>query len=173
VKWQRVGWTVVAAAICVAAWWPAISAGGSEYRQKPKAEHAPDFSISTIAGKSLKFEKLKGRPVIVDFWATWCGPCRYAMPHLQAMHERYGKDGLTVIGVSVDDGGPERVKKYVDRLGVSFPIAMANEEMLDAYGPLRALPTTFFINRQGDVVRRVVGYIDAETLESYVQEAMR
>jgi thiol-disulfide isomerase/thioredoxin len=168
-KWQRLALLSLPLLIAAASIRPADS-GSADRAPHAGTAPAPDFSLSTLDGKAIRFEKLKGRPVIVDFWATWCGPCRFAMPHLQKMQDRYGKDGLVVIGVSVDDLEPERVQRYVDRLGVKFRIAMANDEMLDSFGPLRALPTTFFINREGDVVRRVVGYIDEETLESYVRE---
>lgn len=168
-KWQRLALLAVPLLIAAASIRPAGSENADRSAPK-KTVPAPDFNISALDGKSIRFDKLKGRPVIVDFWATWCGPCRFAMPHLQTMQDRFGKQGLVVIGVSVDDLEPERVQRFVDRLGVSFKIAMANDEMLDAYGPLRALPTTFFINREGQVVRRVVGYIDEETLETYVRE---
>ena len=94
------------------------------------------------------------------------------MPHLNEMQSRYGAKGLAVLGMSVDENGPAPVKRFATSLGVKFPIGMANDEMLDAYGPIRSIPTTFFINRKGDIVRRVVGYIDRETMESYVKEIM-
>jgi len=168
-KWQRLALFAVPLIIAAFSIRPADS-GSADYKGRSKSVPAPDFNIAALDGKSIRFEKLKGRPVIVDFWATWCAPCRFAMPHLQNMQERYEKQGLVVVGVSVDDMEPERIQRFVDRLGVKFKIAMANDEMLDAYGPLRALPTTFFINREGEVVRRVVGYIDEETLETYVRE---
>jgi thiol-disulfide isomerase/thioredoxin len=168
-RWQRLALLAVPALIAAASIRPADT-GAQGKSHAGKGVPAPGFAVATLDGKTIRSEKLKGRPVIVDFWATWCGPCRFAMPHLQTMQDRYGKDGLVVLGVSVDDLEPERVQRFVDRLGVKFTIAMANDEMLDAYGPLRALPTTFFISREGQVVRRVVGYIDEETLESYVRE---
>jgi cytochrome c biogenesis protein CcmG/thiol:disulfide interchange protein DsbE len=94
------------------------------------------------------------------------------MPHLSAMQKRYEKQGLTVIGLSVDESGPAGVKKFASQLGVNFTLAMANDDVLDAYGPIRSIPTTFFINRKGDIVRRVVGYIDGETMEDYVKEIL-
>jgi cytochrome c biogenesis protein CcmG/thiol:disulfide interchange protein DsbE len=94
------------------------------------------------------------------------------MPHLSAMQTRYQKNGLTVIGLSVDERGPQEVKKFANQLGVKFTLAMANDDVLDAYGPIRSIPTTFFINRKGEVVRRVVGYIDGETMEDYVKEIL-
>jgi thiol-disulfide isomerase/thioredoxin len=136
------------------------------------AKPAPSFTVKTLEGKPLKSSDLRQKPVVVDFWATWCGPCRASMPHLSAMQTRYEKRGLTVIGLSVDERGPQEVKKFANQLGVKFTLAMANDDVLDAYGPIRSIPTTFFINRKGDIVRRVVGYIDGETMEDYVKEIL-
>jgi thiol-disulfide isomerase/thioredoxin len=137
---------------------------------RAEARPAPLFSVKTLDGKPLRLADLKQRPVIVDFWATWCGPCRASMPHLSTMQSRYGKQGLAVIGLSVDENGPQGVRKFAQQLGVKFTLAMANDDVLDAYGPIRSIPTTFFIARNGDIVRRVVGYIDGETMEDYVRE---
>jgi thiol-disulfide isomerase/thioredoxin len=131
---------------------------------------APAFSVKSVEGKTLKFADMKGKPVVIDFWATWCGPCRASMPHLDAMQAKYAGRGLVVLGMSVDESGPAPVKKFANGMGVKFTIAMANDEMLDAYGPIHSIPTTIFINRKGEIVRRVVGMIDRETLESYVKE---
>ncbi len=137
-----------------------------------RARQAPSFSVKTLEGSPLRLADLRKKPVILDFWATWCSPCRASMPHLSAMQSRYEKQGLTVIGLSVDDGGPQNVRKFAAKLGVKFTLAMANDEILDAYGPIRSIPTTFFINRKGDIIRRVVGYIDGETMEDYVKEIL-
>ncbi|MEO5987437.1 MAG: TlpA disulfide reductase family protein [Candidatus Eisenbacteria bacterium] len=134
---------------------------------------APGFSVKTVDGRSLRLTDLKNKPVILDFWATWCGPCRASMPHLNDMHTRYGAKGLTVIGMSVDEAGSAPVKRFANKLGIKFIIAMANDEVLDSYGPIRSIPTTVFINRKGEVVRRVVGYIDKETMDTYVMEIVQ
>ena len=134
---------------------------------------APAFSVKSVDGRAVRFSDYRNRPVIVDFWATWCAPCRASMPHLSGMQQRYGKSGLAVIGLSVDETGPAPVRRFANSLGVKFTIAMANDEVLDAYGPIRSIPTTFFINRKGAIVRRVVGYIDGETMDGYVQEILR
>ena len=131
---------------------------------------APSFSVKDFEGRWFKLSELKGRPVVLDFWATWCGPCRASMPHLGALQERYASQGLVVLGLSVDEVQASQVKRFAETLGVRFRLAMADERVLDAYGPIRSIPTTFFINRKGEVVRRVVGYIDGETMESYVRE---
>jgi peroxiredoxin len=131
---------------------------------------APHFSVKTFDGKVVKLAELRGKPVVVDFWATWCRPCRVNMPHLDQVQKRFEERGLVVIGLSVDETGPAEVKRFAHGLGVRFRLAMANDRVLDHYGPIRFLPTTFFINRNGEVIRRVRGYIDAETLEAYVLE---
>jgi thiol-disulfide isomerase/thioredoxin len=131
---------------------------------------APPFSVKALDGKTLKLSDFHGRPVIVDFWATWCAPCKASMPHMNAMQERYRDQGLVVIGLSVDDGGTQKVRQFVEKNGVSFRIGMADDKVLDQYGPIRFIPTMFFINRKGEIVRRLQGYLDDETVESYVKE---
>ncbi len=131
---------------------------------------APAFTVRTLDGKTFRLQDQRGRPVVLDFWATWCAPCRASMPHLDRIQESHARDGLVVLGLSVDEVGPAKVKRFAERLGVRFRIAMAEEKLLDRYGPIRQIPTTFFINRRGEVVRRTVGYLDAETLDAYVRE---
>jgi cytochrome c biogenesis protein CcmG/thiol:disulfide interchange protein DsbE len=131
---------------------------------------APAFSVRGLDGRGVRLSDFKGRAVVLDFWATWCAPCRASMPSLDALQKRYTKQGLVVLGLSVDDSEPEAVRRFANRLGVKFRLAMADERVLGLYGPIRSIPTTFFINRKGEVVRRVVGYVDEETLDSYIRE---
>jgi len=131
---------------------------------------APPFAVRDLEGRTVRLQDLKGRPVVLDFWATWCAPCRASMPELDAIQNRYADRGLVVLGLSLDEEGTAPVRRFVDRLGVKFRIALANEKMLAQYGPIRSAPTTVFINRKGMVVRRVVGYVDRETMESFILE---
>jgi len=131
---------------------------------------APAFTIRGLDGHTVKLSDFKGKVVVLDFWATWCGPCRASLPHLNEVQGRFAGRGLVVVGISVDDTEPQNIRHFVDGLGLKFRMAMADERVLDLYGPIRQIPTTFFINRRGEVARRVVGYIDGETLEGYVKE---
>ena len=92
------------------------------------------------------------------------------MPHLEDLQKRYVGQGLVVIGLSVDEGSQTEVRRFAQSLGVTFRLGMANDRVLDDYGPIRYLPTTFFIDRGGQMVRRVRGYLDPETLEGYTTE---
>jgi peroxiredoxin len=131
---------------------------------------APGFTVRALDGRNVRLSDYKGKAVVLDFWATWCAPCRASLPHLNDVQGRFSKQGLVVLGISVDDAEPQEVRQFADRLGLKFRMAMADERVLDLYGPIRTIPTTFFINRRGEVTRRVVGYIDSETLEGYVKE---
>jgi cytochrome c biogenesis protein CcmG/thiol:disulfide interchange protein DsbE len=131
---------------------------------------APGFNARLIDGRMLRMQELRGHPVVMDFWATWCVPCRTGMKDLDAAQKRFEKQGLTVLGLSVDEEGPDVVRPYVQKLGIGYRIAMADDRVLDLYGPIRSIPTIFFINRKGEIVRRVTGYIDPETLDGYVRE---
>jgi thiol-disulfide isomerase/thioredoxin len=150
---------IVLASLIVAA--PARSQEGSP---------APAFSVRDLDGRNIRMQDLKGRPVVLDFWATWCAPCRASMPDLNALQARYADQGLMVIGLALDEDGTQPVRRFVDQLGVKFRIALANDRVLSQYGPIRSAPTTVFINRRGIVVRRVVGYIDQETMDSFIRE---
>jgi thiol-disulfide isomerase/thioredoxin len=138
----------------------------------PSRDHARPFTVRTLDGRTIRLSDLRGRPVIVDFWATWCAPCRASMPLLGRVQDRFARDGLVVVGLSVDDAPSQDVRGFVQKLHVRFPVAIASESMIDDYGPIRSIPTTVFIDRRGRIVRRVVGYVDRETLEGFVREIL-
>ena len=152
-------------------WWLAgLCAGLLGPAPSHAAGQAPSFALRTLDGKTLRTSDFRGQPVVIDFWATWCMPCRAAMPHLDRIQTQFRDQGLVVIGLSVDDVPAQEVRRYAEKLGLRFRLAMASESVLDDYGPIRSIPTTFFINRRGEIVRRVVGYVDAETMEQFAKE---
>lgn len=126
---------------------------------------APAFSVTGLDGRPVTRESLRGRVVLLDFWATWCAPCRKSMPELQALHDRYRARGFTVLGVSIDEGGPAKVKKFV-RGKYTYPIAMDSETApaWEAYR-VKAVPAAFLIDRDGRIVAQWTGRFAAAELE--------
>ncbi|MSU51600.1 MAG: TlpA family protein disulfide reductase [Opitutus sp.] len=135
----------------------------------PKIGPAPAWKLQDVNGQVLSSEQFKGKVVVLDFWATWCGPCRMEIPGYVELTRKYGKDGLVIIGVSVDQGGPEVVKPFSAKMGVNYPIVMANEQVKAAFGGIEAIPTTFIIDRAGVVRHKKVG---AEETAEYEQKIL-
>lgn len=132
---------------------------------------APDFALTTLTGDAFSLRAARGKPVVLNFWATWCGPCQRELPTLQAAAERYG-DQVLIIGV---DQGEEAatVQRYVDDLGLTFPIPMDSEFAVSELYNVRGLPTTYFIDPDG-VIRQVwLGEMNSITLAEGVAELLR
>lgn len=116
------------------------------------SETAPEWQLNDVDGNPMKLSDFKGKVVILDFWATWCPPCREEIPGFIALQEKYGDGGLTIIGVSLDKQGPLVVKSFMRRFGMNYPVVMGDEKIFADYGGIEALPTTFIIDRQGNIV---------------------
>jgi peroxiredoxin len=130
---------------------------------------APDWQLNGPTGKTVKFSDFRGKVVILNFSATWCAPCRLEIPYLIELQKRYGDRGLAVIGVSLDEQGPDVVKEFVKQLGVNYPIVIGNEKITEAYGGIEGIPTTFVIDRQGRVVSQHMGYNEKAIFEKEIQ----
>ncbi len=120
---------------------------------------APDFKLDDLNGKPLTLAAAHGKVVLLNFWATWCGPCREEIPDLIELQTKY-KDRLQIIGISVDDDEAEVVKKVVDETGINYPVAMSSPEVRMQYGGIGALPTSFVLDTEGRVVQKHEGLRD-------------
>ena len=119
----------------------------------------PDFSLTSLDGKLLTKENLKGKVVVLDFWATWCAPCRAAIPHLVTLYETYKDQGLEVIGVSLDQGSRSEVVDFVKRNHIPYPIAIGtNNPITKDLGNVTSLPTIILLNKQSAIEFKVVGF---------------
>ena len=126
---------------------------------------APDFTLPTLRGDSLRLADLQGDPVLINFWATWCTPCIAEMPDLQDLHEEFGPHGLHVVGISLDQEGAEVVTPFAERLEVTYPLALDPEgSVADAFGDVWALPTTYILDGEGQIVERVIGLFPTEKM---------
>ncbi|MCD6412848.1 MAG: TlpA family protein disulfide reductase [Elusimicrobia bacterium] len=133
---------------------------------------AADFTVSAIDGRTISLSSLKGKVVIVNFWATWCGPCVYEIPGLVKVYDKYKDRGLEIIGLSVDRSRSS-VVKFASRKGINYPIAFADRDMLRAYGGIQAIPTTFFIDKNGKIADSVVGARDEAFFESEIKKLIQ
>jgi peroxiredoxin len=122
-----------------------------------KGQRAPDFTLTDLQGHAVKLSDLRGKAVVLNFWATWCPPCKQEIPWFVDMQNRYGGQGLQVIGVAMDDGGQKDVVKFAAENAINYPVLMGQENVAMQYGGIEYLPTTFYIDRNGIVVDRVFG----------------
>ena len=120
-------------------------------------EKAPAFTLKDINGNTVTFDSLKGKVVFLDFWATWCGPCKEEFPELDALHKKYGKDGLEVVGVNIDKS-ESNVAEFLKKRPVSFTILLnATGDIAETYG-LPGMPTGYIIGRDGIIHHRHIGF---------------
>lgn len=123
-----------------------------------KGQNAPDFVLTDLQGHAVKLSDLRGKAVVLNFWATWCPPCKEEIPWFVDLQKRYGAQGLQVIGISMDDDGDQKnVVRFVSENSVNYPILLGKEKVAEQYGGIDYLPTTFYIDRNGVVIERVFG----------------
>jgi len=133
---------------------------------------APDFTLTALDGSKVRLSDFRGKAVLLNFWATWCPPCKVEMPWFADLQKQYGKDGLVVLGVAMDDAGPEVIAKFASEMGVNYPVLLGTDQVSDDYGDVQYLPTTFSINRNGTIVDKITGLLDRKNIEEAVQKAL-
>jgi len=151
-----------------------------EFDADPAAYMAPSFprpaeplSATDLKGAKVSWDQYRGKVVLLDFWATWCVPCRKSMPELQRLHETYAKDGFTVLGLSIDEGGSAKVKRFVATKKFTYPIALDSEKTptWEAYG-VKGIPSAYLVDREGKIVAEWRGAVDPKQIESEVKKLL-
>jgi len=118
---------------------------------------APDFTLKTLDDQEISLSQLKGKVVLLDFWATWCGPCRESIPHLIQLYKTYRENGFEIIGISLDKGDAAVVRNFARSMDIPYPIVVAPEEVVKNYR-VTAIPTTFLIDKEGKIRERTPGF---------------
>jgi len=150
---------------------------GAVFAQQPtirfvrNPDAAPAFKVNTLEGKPLSLADYKSKVILLNFWATWCGPCRSEIPDLVELQNKY-KDQLQIIGMVVDDDDEDAVKKFAERFGINYPIAMATDELRMEYGGIPALPTSFVLDGEGRVVQKHEGLRDPVLYEVEIRSLL-
>jgi peroxiredoxin len=133
---------------------------------------APDFTLTSTDGKQIKLSDFRGKVVVVDFWATWCPPCKAEIPDFIKLYSQYKSDGFQMLGVSLDQGGLKDVIPFMKDHGMNYPVVLGTEEVVSAYGGIRGIPTTFVIDKKGYVRGAFEGYRQASVFENLVKQLL-
>ena len=133
---------------------------------------APDFDLQTLDGKSMKLSDLRGKAVLLNFWATYCGPCKIEMPWFVELQKQYGPQGFQIVGVAMDDASTEDIAKFAKDMGVNYPILLGKESVGQSYGGVGVLPTTFFVDRDGKLIAREFGLVSRSVFVEHIKSAL-
>jgi len=143
--------------------------GCSQQNQGGQVRPAPDFKLETLDGKTVTLKDFKGKVLILDVWDTWCPPCRMEIPHFIDLYATYKAKGLVIFGAALGRDGREAVITFSKKNKINYPGGIANDELLEAYGPISGIPTTFIIDQKGRIVRTYVGYRDKGVWENDIK----
>lgn len=137
-----------------------------------KSGIAPDFALQSLDGKTVRLSDFRGKPVVLNFWATWCGPCKIEMPWFVDLQRQYGPAGLQFLGVAMDDASAKDIAEFAESMKVNYPILIGKESVGDAYGGVQFLPETFYIDRDGKVVDKAFGLKGRGEIEEAIKKIL-
>jgi len=138
-----------------------------------QAPQAPDFTLQDMDGNMVSLSDYRGKLVFVNFWATWCGPCRNEIPHFVELIDKYGDDGFVILGITVDNPDDlPKVPAFMESYKINYPVLKANGNVVAAYGGISSIPQTFVVGRDGSAIGRIEGSRPYETFEKIVQSLL-
>ena len=147
--------------------------GGAQAPAPPAAmKTAPEFELKDVEGNLYRSSSANGTVRLVDFWATWCTPCRQEVPMFKDFNATYGPKGFTLVGIAMDDEGVEKVKPFVDEMKIPYLTLIGNDGVVDAFGGVVGFPTKFLIDREGHIVDSWVGEVPRAILEKRIQSLL-
>ena len=150
-----------------------VASRRTAHKSKPSASGnlAPDFTVTDLDGKKLSLSDYKGKVVLLDFWATWCAPCREEIPHFVAMQNKYGGQGLQVIGISMDDDA-KPVREFYQKYNLNYPVALGDDKLAERFGGVLGLPVNFIIDRQGHIYAKHLGATGSSVFDEDVSKLL-
>jgi peroxiredoxin len=139
-----------------------------------RGKRAPEFNLRTVDGKKVSLSDYKGKAVLINFWATWCAPCKIEMPWLVALRSQYAPQGFEILGVNEDDAGTPRAKlaKFGQEQGLNYPLLVGDDAMSRKYGGVEFLPTSYFVGRDGKIVAETAGLVSKSEVEASIKKAL-
>lgn len=147
---------------------------GAETEAPPqlRGKPAPPFTLTTLEGKKVSLADYKGRPVLVNFWATWCAPCKLEMPWFEEFRAKYQGQGFEVLGIAEDDAGKDEIAKSAKKLGATYPILLTDGKVAPAYGGIDYLPMSFYVDAKGIVVEQTAGLASKDEVEANIKKVI-
>ena len=137
---------------------------------------APDFTLASLDGEEITLSEYRGKVVVVNFWATWCGPCKYEIPMLIEFQEKYGTDKLIILGVAINSGSRENIENFAEEFNITYPILYGSDEEIERlvymYGNFVSIPSTFIINRKGEVTNFIRGAQSRSVFQTLIEEQL-
>ena len=160
---------------------PAVGSPASASAKPVENTPAPDVTMKDLSGKNVSLLDFRGKVVLVNFWATWCGPCRFEIPSLIEFQQKYADRGFVVLGVAMDDEGKSVVEPYITKerfdvagqqAAINYPILLGNDAIAEKFGGIIGIPTSFLISRDGKVVKQIIGQVDHDNLAAEIESLL-
>jgi thiol-disulfide isomerase/thioredoxin len=144
---------------------------GCTNKSERAADVASDFKLQDLDGKTVKLSEFKGKPVLLDFWATWCPPCRASIPGIEKLYKSYGGKGLVVLGISLDQGGWDSVKDFVTEYGITYTVLKGTDDVATKYS-VRTIPMLVIVDKEGKIYKRYLGVGDDDQLDKDIRSVL-
>lgn len=168
---QHLGWGFAVGFVVLALglFWEGYAVNNTAH--SPSTEKAPNFELSDLDGQTVRLDDFAGQIRIVDFWATWCPPCRAEIPHFNALATKY--PNIAILGIALDQEGPSVVRTFAKEFQIQYPLLMGNIETVQAFGNIQSIPTTFVIDQGGFIIKKYVGYRPESVFEADIQALLK
>lgn len=157
---KKFGWIMIPMILVLFA----LMSADNACAMREDSQVAPDFTLKDLGGSDISLSDYKGKVLILNFWATWCPPCRAEIPDFIEVYSEYKDKGLEILGISVDQVSPDQVRQFVERNEMNYPVAMATNQLFKDYPPPQAIPTTLIIDREGKIQYKKVGMMSKQEL---------